>query len=159
MSCRLPYIPDTWSQEPLFSTISEFRYIVHSLAYEHRLFTRTRRPLLQPVESSLPTCTRGQVLWLEQSNTVHQQTANRRMACLNLRVEKHFDLNPLLVQWACASKYTHNSNYKCTVHLRDYNYLRFACTLLCTLYIYRVHHENDFGWLLYYTIIVARVVQ
>ena len=63
-------LPGTWSQEPLYS-LSEFRYIVYSLAYKHRLFTRTRRPLFHPVESSLPTCTRGQVLWLEQSNTVH----------------------------------------------------------------------------------------
>ena len=51
-------LPGTWSQEPLYS----LWYIVYSLAYERRLFTRTRRPLLHPVESSLPTCTRGQVL-------------------------------------------------------------------------------------------------
>ena len=37
-------LPDTWSQEPLYS-LSEFRYIVYSPAYERRLFTRTRRPL------------------------------------------------------------------------------------------------------------------
>ena len=81
-------LPGTWSQEPLYS-LSEFRYIVYSLAYERRLFTRIRRPLLHPVESSLPTCTRGQVLWLDQSNTVHKLNASRSMACLNHRVEKH----------------------------------------------------------------------
>ena len=36
-------LPGTWSQEPLYSlhSLSESRYIVYSLVYERRLFTRT----------------------------------------------------------------------------------------------------------------------
>ena len=43
-------LPSTWFQEPLYS-FSEFRYIAYSLAYEHRLFTRTRDALVEKVSA------------------------------------------------------------------------------------------------------------
>ena len=47
-------LPGTWSQEPLYS-LSEFWYIVYSLAYERRLFTHSHTSTFPPPRRIQPT--------------------------------------------------------------------------------------------------------
>ena len=91
-------LPGTWSQEPLYY-LSEFRYIVYSLAYEHRLFTRTHTSTSPPPRRIQPTHLYKRTTSSLARTIQHSLLGNSSicMACLNLRVEKHFG-------WACLEE-------------------------------------------------------